>query len=83
MVPPPFLMPTRPLRCARPAQVPETRLDELDDTLEEVTLKLSLWQSSAEFTQLTEAWRGCHFEALDAAAMEEAVAKCVCGARAL
>lgn len=54
-------------------QVPETHIEELEDTLEEVNLKLALWTNSSDFAQLTEAWRAAHFEALDILAMEESI----------
>jgi hypothetical protein len=42
---------------------------------DDVALKLSLWTSSAEFEDVVAGWRGCHFEALDLAAMEETMAR--------
>jgi dynein heavy chain len=56
-------------------QLGESAVEALDDTADEVSLKLALWQGSAEFASLTESWRGCQFEALDLPAMEEAVAR--------
>jgi hypothetical protein len=57
------------------SQLGESAVEALDDTADEVALKLALWQGSAEFASLTESWRGCQFEALDLPAMEEAVVR--------
>lgn len=59
--------------------MPESRCNELEDTLEEVNLKLSLWQCTAEFSELSTSWCSSQFEALDVPAMEEAVARWVRG----
>ncbi len=60
-----------------PPQLGESKCDELDDTGEEVNLKLSLWQGSAEFESLAGSWRETHFEALDVALLEETINKWV------
>jgi hypothetical protein len=56
-------------------QVSESRCDELSLAMDDVNIKLSLWQGQPEFTALTAAWADTQFEKLDVLAMEEAVAK--------
>ena len=58
-----------------PLQLGETKCDDLGDCADEVNLKLSLWQGSAEFEALTASWNETHFESLDVAAMEETVTR--------
>ncbi len=43
-----------------------------------MSLKLALWEGSAELEELSVQWKECHFEALDVAAMDEAIARYVC-----
>lgn len=45
------------------------------DTADEVSLKLALWEGSAELEELSQQWRGAQFESLDVQAMEEAINK--------
>jgi hypothetical protein len=56
-------------------QVAESRLEEIATVKEELELKQLLWSSQAAFDQLTMEWRSCHFDSLNVAAMEEAVAQ--------
>ena len=58
-------------------QLGETKCEDLGDCADEVNLKLSLWQGSAEFEQLTSTWNDTHFESLDVASMEETTVRCV------
>lgn len=53
----------------------ESTCDDLNDTAEEISLKLGLWTGMAEFEALTQAWTGTHFDSLDVVAMEEAVVR--------
>jgi hypothetical protein len=57
------------------AQVAESTVEDLAAVQDDVALKLSLWTSSAEFEDVVAGWRGCHFEALDLAGMEETMAR--------
>jgi hypothetical protein len=57
------------------AQVAESTVEDLAAVQDDVALKLSLWTSSAEFEDVVAGWRGCHFEALDLASMEESMAR--------
>lgn len=54
----------------------ESHCDELGETLEEVKLKLALWDGNVEFAELVDAWRAQQFEQLDVTTMEEAVSRC-------
>ncbi|MEW5314024.1 MAG: hypothetical protein WDW38_005552 [Sanguina aurantia] len=56
-------------------KVQESQSDELFNTAEEITLKLSLWQGMAEFEGLVEAWTDTQFDGLDTAHMEESLAR--------
>jgi hypothetical protein len=56
-------------------QVAESTVEDLAAVQDDVALKLSLWTSSAEFEDVVAGWRGCHFDALDLASMEETVAR--------
>ncbi|WIA13579.1 hypothetical protein OEZ85_007146 [Tetradesmus obliquus] len=56
-------------------KVAESTVEDLAAVQDDVALKLSLWTSSAEFEDVVAGWRGCHFEALDLATMEETMAR--------
>ncbi len=58
------------------SQLNESQCEALTDTADEVSLKLGLWEGSAELEELSEGWRAQHFEALDVPAMDETIGRC-------
>ena len=63
--------------CLVCTQVAENQVEDLAVVQEDVALKLSLWNCSAEFENVTSGWRGAHFESLDLAQIEEIVTRWV------
>lgn len=61
--------------CPCCAQLGESPCESLQDTADEVSLKLSLWQGGAEFEDLTSSWCSMLFDQLDVPAVEEAVVR--------
>lgn len=56
-------------------QVAENPVEDLAVVQEDVALKLSLWNNSAEFETIVADWKSSLFESLDLAAMEETIAR--------
>lgn len=65
------------IACLLFMQVAESQVEDLSVVQEDVALKLSLWNSSAEFETVVAEWKAANFESLDLAQMEETITRYV------